>query len=72
MGGNALFIRAVRGPVLLIVLGTLFALDYFWRMPFHRTWPVLLIVFGLFKLAEKMAGPGHSGPGATPGGLGAI
>jgi len=48
-------LRAVRGPVLLITLGVLFTVDYFHGYPFHRTWPVLLIVFGILKLLERMS-----------------
>ena len=46
---------ALRGPVLLITLGTLFAIDYAGGVSAWRTWPALLIVVGLFKLAEHMA-----------------
>lgn len=46
--------RSIRGPVLLITLGLLFTADYFCGYPFHRTWPVLLIVFGILKLLERM------------------
>jgi hypothetical protein len=46
--------RAIRGPVLLITLGALFTADYFYGLPFHRTWPVLLIVFGIMKLLERV------------------
>lgn len=45
---------AIRGPVLLIALGLLMAADQLDRMSFSRTWPVLLILFGLFKLAEHL------------------
>ncbi len=48
-------IRAIRGPILLITLGTLFAWDYFGRQPFWRTFPVLLIVYGFLKLIERLA-----------------
>jgi uncharacterized protein YaaW (UPF0174 family) len=48
-------IAAVRGPIMLITLGVLLAIDHFGTMSFGRTWPVLLIVFGLFKLAERSA-----------------
>jgi Domain of unknown function (DUF5668) len=41
---------AIRGPVTLITVGALFALDHFTRFSFSRTWPVLLIVFGLLSL----------------------
>ena len=40
-------IQAIRGPIMLITLGVLVSLDYFQGISFtHRTWPVLLIVFG--------------------------
>ncbi|HTS78426.1 MAG TPA: DUF5668 domain-containing protein [Bryobacteraceae bacterium] len=51
MSGN--LICAVQGPVLLITLGFLLAADQMGVISFGRTWPVLLIVFGLFKLAER-------------------
>ena len=47
------FLSAIRGPVLMITLGVLLAIDQFGALSFARTWPVLLIVFGLFKLAER-------------------
>jgi hypothetical protein len=46
-------LTAVRGPVLLITLGVLLAMDQTDRMSFGRTWPILLILFGVFKLAER-------------------
>ena len=53
MTGN--FLCAVRGPIMMIVLGVLLAIDQMGSFSFGRTWPVLLIIFGLFKLAEKAA-----------------
>jgi hypothetical protein len=47
------FLCAVRGPVMLITLGVLLSIDHFGNVSFARTWPVLLIVFGLFKLLER-------------------
>lgn len=44
---------AIRGPVLLITLGVLLSIDHLGTVSFARTWPVLLIVFGVFKLAER-------------------
>lgn len=44
---------AIRGPVLLILLGVLLTVDHFGPYGFGRTWPALLIVFGLFKLFER-------------------
>jgi Domain of unknown function (DUF5668) len=55
-------IRAVRGPILLIVLGLLFVAEYFGgQLPFYKSWPVLLIVYGVLKLAEHLA-PGNGTP----------
>jgi hypothetical protein len=48
-------VSAIRGPLLLITLGTLVAMDYFEGISFARTWPILLIVFGILKLMEKLA-----------------
>ncbi len=44
---------AIRGPVMLITLGVLLSIDHFGTVSFARTWPILLIVFGIFKLAER-------------------
>ena len=48
--------RALTGPVLLITLGVLFALDNLAQLPFRRTWPVILIVLGLVGLIRHWAG----------------
>lgn len=47
-------ITAIRGPVMLMALGGLFAIDHLGRMEFVRTWPVLIILFGLMKLLERL------------------
>ena len=47
------FLGAVRGPIMLITLGVLLSIDQFGAVSFGRTWPVLLIVFGIFKLMER-------------------
>ena len=44
--------RAIRGPITLITVGVLFALNNFTEFSFDKTWPVLLIVFGLLSLHE--------------------
>ena len=54
-GNSASLLTVLRGPVLLITLGALFAIDYADGVSVGRTWPALLIVVGLFKLAEHMA-----------------
>ena len=59
-GGRSLLI-AIRGPVLLVTLGLLMAADQLDRMSFSRTWPVLLILVGLFKLAEHLTSSDHTG-----------
>ena len=50
----AQFIRASRGPVLLITLGCLLALHQSLGVSFDKTFPVLIIVFGLMWLLERM------------------
>jgi hypothetical protein len=49
--------RAIRGPITLITLGVLFALNNFTPYHFHQTWPVLLIVFGLLSLLRRGTEP---------------
>ncbi|HWE50390.1 MAG TPA: DUF5668 domain-containing protein [Bryobacteraceae bacterium] len=54
-------LRAVRGPITLITVGLLLALNNFTEYRFEQTWPVILIVFGLMSLlgrsTERMAPP---------------
>ena len=53
---------------MLIALGTLVAMDYFGVYGFGRTWPVLIILFGVLKLLEKVAAkPAVQEPGPTGG-----
>ena len=47
--------RAIRGPIMLITVGVLFALDHMTQFTFGRTWPALLIVLGLLSLGEHLA-----------------
>jgi hypothetical protein len=47
---SAAFLRAVRGPVMMITVGILFALDNFTQFGFSRTWPILLVVSGILSL----------------------
>ncbi|MBZ5725763.1 MAG: DUF5668 domain-containing protein [Acidobacteriia bacterium] len=66
-GSERSMIRAIRGPITLITLGVLFALNNFTRFHFEQTWPVLLIVFGLLSLLRRgvEAAPLQP-PGAPP------
>ena len=63
MFSGAAFLRAVRGPMVMITVGVLFVLDQSGVVRVSATWPFLLIVFGLFKLAERLLGPA---PNAVP------
>ncbi|HEY2016936.1 MAG TPA: DUF5668 domain-containing protein, partial [Bryobacteraceae bacterium] len=68
-GNEASFVRAIRGPVTLITVGVLFALNNFTTYRFHQTWPVLLIVFGLLSLLRRGTESAPAPP-AGPGGTG--
>lgn len=55
MNGNSYnLVQAIRGPIMLILLGALVAMDYMGIYGFSRTWPLLIIAFGLLKLLEKL------------------
>lgn len=54
---GAMFAQAVRGPILLITVGVLFAMQQSGVLPFTHTWPLLIIVIGVLKLIERMAAP---------------
>ena len=49
---NPSLLRSIRGPVMLVTLGTLFMIDHSGGTSIHRTWPVLLIVLGVMWLGE--------------------
>ena len=55
---------AIRGPVTLITVGSLFAADHFTPYGFDRTWPVLLIVIGLLSLLCRAGGTRSTAGGA--------
>ncbi len=57
---------AIRGPIMLITIGALFALQQFSVYDFHQTWPVLLIVFGVLKLLERVVGTRPQAGISTP------
>jgi hypothetical protein len=46
--------RSIRGPVMLVTLGTLFLIDHSGGVSFTRTWPVLLIVMGVMWLGDYL------------------
>ena len=54
---------AIRGPILLIAVGVLFAIDHAGIFGIRQSWPVLLVLVGLLKLFEHLtAGPGQPAP----------
>jgi hypothetical protein len=48
--------RGLRGPVMVITVGVLFALNNFTAYRFEETWPVLIIVAGLVSLLGRAVG----------------
>lgn len=54
--GRQLYLRAIRGPILLMTVGILFAIQQAEVSPIVRTWPLILIVAGLLILAERLSG----------------
>ena len=66
-GADATLARAIRGPVTLIVVGVLFAMDHFTAYSFRQTWPVMLIVFGVLTLFGRETRPPYVPP-PSPGG----
>jgi hypothetical protein len=59
-------VRTIRGPITLITLGVLFALNNFTPYSFDKTWPVLLIVFGLLSLLRRSMEPAPPEPPPPP------
>jgi hypothetical protein len=49
--------HALRGPLTLITVGVLFAINNFTPYGFDKTWPVILIVFGLLTLVGRGTAP---------------
>ena len=64
MNGNSnpTLLRAIRGPIMMITIGVLFALDHMTEFTFGRTWPAILIVLGVLSLGDRFTGPKASGP----------
>ena len=59
-------LRGIRGPVLVITVGVLFALNNFTPYRFEETWPVLIIVAGLVSLLGRAVAPPPMGPPPPP------
>ena len=62
---RALFAQAIRGPILLITIGVLFAMHQAEVLQFSRTWPLIIIMIGVLKLIERMLAPRLTAPNLT-------
>lgn len=64
-----LFLRRMRGPILLLTFGITAILDEYAGIGYSRSWPLYLIVWGLLKLAENAILAQHPPvpPGPYPG-----
>ena len=47
----------ISGPIILITVGALFAINNFTQYNFGKTWPIILIVAGLLRLLTRNAEP---------------
>ncbi|HVJ06439.1 MAG TPA: DUF5668 domain-containing protein [Candidatus Saccharimonadales bacterium] len=54
------------GPAVLVTLGILFLLANAADYPFHRTWPILLIVIGAIKVFRYVVPDDGHNPGPYP------
>jgi hypothetical protein len=65
-------LQSIKGPVIMITIGVLFAADRFTDYHFHQTWPVLLIVIGVMQLLvgrrrrPDYYAPPQAGPAGAP------
>lgn len=50
-----LLLRRLRGPAILITFGITALLDQYHVISFGKSWPLYLIVIGIFQLAERAA-----------------
>jgi len=48
-----LFLRRMRGPIILLTFGITAILDEYAGIGYGRSWPLYIIVWGLLKLAEN-------------------
>ena len=62
----SLFAHAIRGPILLITVGVLFALSQQGVLSIHQSWPLILIAVGVMKLIERINAPQDQTPPPPP------
>ena len=48
-----MFLRRMRGPIILLVFGITAILDEYAGISYARSWPLYIIAWGLLKLAEN-------------------
>lgn len=63
------FLRRMRGPLILLTFGITAILDEYAGIGYGRSWPLYLIVWGVLKLAENAILAQHPPvmPGQYPG-----
>jgi hypothetical protein len=66
MNRGALYAQAIRGPIVLMTVGALFAMHQAGGLSFARTWPLIIIVIGLVKLVERLLVPPVPYPAQPP------
>ncbi len=54
--------HGLMGPVIIITIGVIFLLSEYTRYGIGHLWPLILIIVGVFRLAESMvSNAGHAG-----------
>jgi LiaI-LiaF-like transmembrane region len=54
--------HSLMGPVIIITIGVIFLLSEYTPYGIGHLWPLILIVVGIFRLAESMvSSAGHTG-----------
>jgi len=64
-----LFLRRMRGPIMLLVFGVTAILDEYTGIHYSMSWPLYIIAWGILKLAENavLAQNPPLPPGPWPG-----
>lgn len=64
-----LFLRRMRGPIMLLVFGVTAILDEYTGIRYSMSWPLYIIAWGILKLAENavLAQNPPPPPGPWPG-----
>lgn len=57
-----LFLRRMRGPIMLLVFGVTAILDEYTGIHYSMSWPLYIIAWGVLKLAENAVLAQHPPP----------